>query len=263
MKISIITACYNSEETIRETVESVLSQNYDNYEHIIIDGKSKDTTLKIIEEYKDKYKGRLKIISEKDKGLYDAMNKGIKNATGDIIGILNSDDKYANKTVLKDIATALKNKTVDGVYSDLEFRDHETMKVITRIWISKTGKYQLGWHPPHPTLYLRKEVYERLGNFNLDYPISADNDFMIRMMKNKTKLEYIPKVLIHMRSGGVSTNGLKGYIRSLKETYRVLKDNNLAFPSVVCGIRICKTILQMINSKFIKNNSGGKNGKTR
>ena len=250
MKITIITVCYNSEKTIRDTIESVLSQNYDNYEHLIIDGKSKDNTLKIIDEYKKKYKGKLRVISEKDKGLYDAMNKGIEKATGDIIGLLNSDDKYADSKVLEEIAKAFKNKKIEGTYSDLEFKDQD-MEKTTRVWISKQGKYQLGWHPPHPTLYLRQEVDTKIGKFNLKYRMCADYDFMIRMMVNKTQLNYIPKVLIHMRSGGVSTAGLKGYIKNFKESYKVLKNNKIKFPLFVNVIRVLKTILQMIKSKIV------------
>lgn len=250
MKISIITVCYNSEKTIEETIKSVLEQDYDNYEHIIVDGKSKDGTLKIVEKYKSKYKGKLKIISEKDSGLYDAMNKGIKNSTGDIIGILNSDDKFATSSVLREITKALKGKKYKGCYSDLEFRDHETMQTITRVWKSKEGSYKLGWHPPHPTLYLKREVYENIGNFNLNYRICADYDFMLRMMINKINLIYIPKVLIHMRSGGISTNGLKGYIKNFKESYLVLKNNNIKFPLLINLLRTIKTIFQMIKSKI-------------
>lgn len=250
MKISIVTVCYNAESTIRDTIESVLNQSYDNYEHLIIDGKSKDNTLKIIEEYKKQYKGKLKVISEKDSGLYDAMNKGIKNATGDVIGFLNSDDKYANDKIIEKIAKKLNGKKYAGSYGNLEFRDNETMQKITRVWNSKNGNYKFGWHPPHPTLYLKREVYENVGPFNLKYRICADYDFMLRMMKKETKLVYIPEILIHMRSGGLSTNGLKGYLRNFKESYKVLQENKIKFPLVVNCIRTTKTLLQMIRSKI-------------
>lgn len=249
MKISIITACYNSANTIQDTLESVLMQDYDNYEHIIIDGKSKDNTLEIVDKYKKRYKGKLVVVSEKDKGLYDAMNKGISLATGDVIGILNSDDMLANKNVLKDIANSVIDTKCDGVYGDLQFRDKE-MKKVVRVWKSKHGSYKFGWHPPHPTLYLKKEVYNNIGTFNMKYKVVADYDFMIRMMKNKTNLFYIKKVLIHMREGGCSTAGLKGYINNFKESYRVLKDNKVHFSLIVNIIRTIKTVWQMIIAKL-------------
>ena len=245
-KITIITVCYNSEKTIKDTLESVLSQSFCDYEHLIVDGKSKDNTLKIVKDYEKKYNGKLKVISEKDKGIYDAMNKGIKNAKGSIIGILNSDDIYANKDVLKTIYEAFERENCQGVYGNLEFRDNETMTKVVRNWNSKTGNYKLGWHPPHPTLYLKKEVYDKIGNFNLDYRICADYDFMLRMMKDGINLFYIKSVLIHMRSGGVSTAGLKGYINNFKESYQVLRKNKIKCPLVVNIIRTIKTIFQMI-----------------
>ena len=245
-KITIITVCYNSEKTIKDTLESVLSQSFDDYEHLIIDGNSKDNTLKIIKDYERKYNGKLRVISEKDKGLYDAMNKGIKNAKGNIIGILNSDDIFATKDVLKTIYETFEKENCQGIYGNLEFRDNETMTKVVRNWNSKKGNYKLGWHPPHPTLYLKREVYDKIGNFNLDYRICADYDFMLRMMKNNINLYYIKSVLIHMRSGGVSTNGLKGYINNFKESYLVLKKNKIKIPLGVNIIRTIKTIFQMI-----------------
>lgn len=250
MKISIITACYNSEKTIKDTLESVLSQNYMDYEHIIVDGKSSDNTLKIVRKYEDLYQGRLRIISERDRGLYDAMNKGIVQATGDVIGILNSDDKYADKTVLDTIATTIDSEGCDGIYGDLEFRNYSDMTNVTRIWKSGYGRYKLGWHPPHPTLYLKRKLYQRIGLFDLNFPICSDYDFMLRMMQVPARLYYIQKVLIHMRSGGVSTAGLKGYMANFKESYQVLKKNQIPCALGVNVIRTGKTVGQMIKSKF-------------
>ncbi len=249
MKISVVTVCYNSEKTIKDTLESVLKQDYKSYEHIIIDGKSSDKTLEIVKSYEKKYQGRLKIVSEKDKGLYDAMNKGIELATGDVIGLLNSDDELADITVLKTIAGAFSKENCDAIYGDLEFRD-ETMQKVTRIWKSKTGSYKWGWHPPHPTLYVKKEVYKKLGLFNLKYPICADYDFMIRLMKSNIQLFYIEKVLIHMRRGGRSTDGIKGYFNNFKESYRMLKDNEIPFAFFVNLKRTFKTFKQAIQAKF-------------
>jgi len=253
MKISIITATYNSEKTIKETLDSVLKQTYNEYEHIIVDGLSKDTTMEIVKQYEPKYNGKLRYISEKDTGLYDAMNKGINMATGDIIGILNSDDIYANEKVLERIISVFKNKKCDGTYGKLIFMDEETMSIPQRIWNSPKGKYKYGWHPAHPTLYLKKEVYNKIGQFNLNYKICADYDFMIRMMKDENvKLENIDEYIVYMRVGGASTNGLKGYIKNLKEANIVLKNNNIKYPYLVNILRIFKTVKQIILSKIIK-----------
>lgn len=252
MKISIITATYNSEKTLKETLDSVLNQTYKDYEHIIIDGLSKDNTMEIVKEYEKKYNGKLKYISEKDSGLYDAMNKGIKMATGDIIGILNSDDKYANENVLQLIANKFEETNCDGTYANLIFMDEETMTKPKRIWKSAYGKLENGWHPAHPTLYLKKEVYDKIGLFNLKYRIVADYDFMIRMMKDKTiKLEYINEYIVYMRIGGTSTAGIKGYIKNLKESHNALKENKIKHPIIVDIKRIVKTLKEILMKKNV------------
>ena len=166
MKISIITATFNSAKTLSQTLESVLKQTYHDYEHIIVDGLSKDNTMEIVKQYEAKYNGKLKYISEKDTGIYDAMNKGIKMATGDVIGILNSDDIYANEKVLQTIADKFEKTNCDGTYANLIFMDEETMSKPKRIWKSPYGKLENGWHPAHPTLYLKKEVYDMFLNYH-------------------------------------------------------------------------------------------------
>lgn len=253
MKISIITTTYNSEKTVAETLESVLAQDYTDYEHIIVDGASKDNTMKIVKQYEEKYGGKLKYISEKDKGLYDAMNKGIEMATGDVIGLLNSDDKYANNQVLSKIANAIKKTNSDGIHANLLYMDPETMTKPVRKWITKSTNIRKGNITAHPTLYLKKEVYDEVGNYNLDYKIVADYDFMIRVLKdNKYKLEHINEYLIHMRAGGVSSNGLKGYVNNMKEAYKVLKNNKVKPAAIIVLIRIFKTIMQMVRAKITK-----------
>ena len=256
MKISIVTTSYNSEKTIEDTIKSVLSQNYEDYEHIIVDGNSKDNTMEIVKKYESQYNGKLKYISEPDKGIYDAMNKGIKMATGDVIGLLNSDDKYAKNDVLEIIANAFKNNNCDGVYANLYYTDYETMSKVYRKWISGTGKVTRGWIPAHPTLYLKKDVYDKLGLYSLKYKVVSDYDYMVRLGLNKNiKLYYINDFLIHMRYGGASNNGLKGYLYNFKESYRVLKDNKVKFPLSICLIRSVKTVFQIIVSKFKKTNN--------
>jgi len=249
MKITLITVCFNSESTIQDTLESVLHQTFKNYEYLIIDGKSKDRTIEIVKEYEPKFNGRLRWISEKDKGLYDAMNKGIQKASGDIIGILNSDDILANHKTLEIIEkTFLKNRC-DGTYSDLEIRD-EKLEKVERKFIARKGNYKLGWYPPHPTLYLKRKVYQKHGFYNQEYRIAADYDFMLRIMKDSSiQLSYIPKTLIYMRSGGASTDGISGYYKSFKESLRVLKKNQIHFPFIVNNIRVFKIILQSLASK--------------
>lgn len=249
MKISIITVCYNSETTIQDTLESVLSQTYDNYEYLIIDGKSTDLTLNIIKEYEKKFDGKLKFISEKDKGLYDAMNKGVKMASGDIIGIINSDDILAHKNVFKKVIENIKDN--DGVYSNLLMLD-ENLEKPYRLFKSKNISKKFGWHPPHPTLYLKKEVYEKYGYFDLDYRIAADLDFMLRIINNDTKLKYINDYFVYMRSGGASTNGLKGYYKNFKESYDVLKKNNVKFPFITNIKRTLNVYIQKLKARGVK-----------
>jgi len=249
MKITLITVCFNSESTIKETLDSVLNQTFKNYEYLIIDGKSKDRTMKIVKEYESKFKGKLKWISEKDQGIYDAMNKGIRMASGDIIGILNSDDVLANNKALEIIEKTFVKEKCNGTYSDLEIRDGKLEKVIRKFRANK-GNYKLGWYPPHPTLYLTRDVYKKHGFYNQEYHIAADYDFMLRIMKDLSiHLSYIPKTLIYMRSGGVSTNGFAGYYQSFKESFHVLKKNEVRFPFIVNSIRGFKIILQSLVSK--------------
>lgn len=252
MKISIITTAYNSAKTIEETILSVLSQTYQNFEHIIIDGNSKDNTMKIVKKYEPQYNGKLKYISETDKGIYDAMNKGIKMASGDVIGLLNSDDIYAKDTVLEIIAKSFKENNCDGIYGNLYYMN-ETMSKVYRKWISGAGKVTRGWIPAHPTLYLKKAVYNTKGLYNLEYPVVSDYDYMVRLGIDKNiKLYYIKDFLILMRYGGASNNGLKGYLYNAKESYIILKNNHIKFPFIICCCRSIKTAFQIFLGKFTK-----------
>jgi len=252
MKISLITVCYNSEKTIEDTLKSVLEQSYQNFEYLIIDGKSSDKTVEIIQNYEKKFKGKLKWISEPDKGLYDAMNKGIKMSTGAVVGLLNADDIFANNMVLATIVDRFEKDNCDATYSDLIFMDAETMSVPKRFFKSNKGIYQLGWHPPHPTLYVKKDIYDKYGLYNIKYKVAADYDFMLRIMKNNIGLSYIREVLIYMRSGGKSTNGLKGYYKSFKESLLVLKNNHIKFGLFVNILRTVKILIQGLKAKRIK-----------
>ena len=206
MKVSIITITYNSSATVEDTLRTVVSQDYPNLEYIIIDGKSKDKTLEIVERYKH---GISKVVSEKDKGLYDALNKGIKHATGDIIGMLHSDDLYANDQVISKVVKKFEeDPSTEGVYADLVFVNRTDVSKVMRTWNS--GDYEeddflRGWMPPHPTFFVKKECYEKFGGFNTELKLSADYELMLRLIhKNKIKLAYLNEVIVKMRMGGVS-----------------------------------------------------------
>ncbi|MFP5470305.1 MAG: glycosyltransferase family 2 protein [Bacteroidia bacterium] len=228
MKISIITVCYNSAKTIEDTIQSVLSQDYQNIEYIIVDGASKDDTLQIVKKYKDKISH---IISELDKGIYDAMNKGIALATGDVIGILNSDDVLADSTILSSIANAFNDKTIDATYGNLVYVQTDNLNKITRTWKSKPykeGDFLKGWMPPHPTFYAKKSCYGKLGTYNLQLTSAADYELMLRFIhKHKINIAYIPKTLVKMRVGGKSNITLKNRLKANQEDRQAWKINEL------------------------------------
>ena len=228
MKISIITVCYNSEDTIEYSINSVLSQDCGNIEYIIIDGNSSDNTKSIIEKYRDKISH---FISEKDEGIYDAMNKGIAMATGDVIGVLNSDDFYTNKEVLSKVINLFSTKNPDAVYGDLEYVSKENVKKVTRHWKAgeyKEGIFLEGWMPPHPTFFVKKNIYQLYGSFNTKLKSAADYELMLRFIhKEKIKLAYLPEVLIKMRAGGKSNVSLANRIKANKEDRLAWKLNGL------------------------------------
>jgi len=227
MKISIITATYNNEKTIADTLFAVSSQTYKNIEHLIIDGKSTDNTLKIINENSPK----TKIFSESDNGIYDALNKGISHATGDIIGFLHADDIYANNTTIEKIIATFKANNCDAVYSDLHYVSQNDVNKIIRNWKSDKFEYsnlKKGWMPPHPTFFVKKEIYNKFGNFNTNYKIAADYDLMMRMLgKHKISVAYLPEVTVKMRVGGESNKSIKNILKKMKEDLKVIKTNEI------------------------------------
>lgn len=227
MKISIITVAYNSAKTIEDTLNSVVNQDYRSIEYIIIDGGSTDDTLQIVEKYKSQIAF---ILSEKDKGIYDAMNKGIASATGDIIGILNSDDFYTHSHVLSKIVSEFK-PGIDGVYADLVYVDPVDTAKTTRTWKSgnyKVGAFLKGWMPPHPTFFVRKEIYDKYGAYALNLSSAADYEFMLRVIhKHVIKLAYLPETIVRMRAGGASNASLKNRIKANKEDRLAWKMNDL------------------------------------
>lgn len=216
MKVSIITIAYNSAGTIEDTIKSVVAQDYSNIEYIIIDGGSTDKTLSIVDKFKDSI---TTIISEPDKGIYDAMNKGVQNATGDIVGILNSDDIYADNKVVSRIVEAIGTK--DSIYADLVYVDRDNTDKITRYW--KSGKYRkgifkTGWMPPHPTFFIRKSCYDQYGTYNLRLKSAADYELMLRMLhKHNISVTYLPEVITKMRVGGQSNVTLLNRLKANKE----------------------------------------------
>lgn len=235
MKITIITVSYNSEKTIKDTIESVLNQTYQNFEYLIIDGQSKDSTLDIVKSYKD---SRIKLISEKDKGLYDAMNKGIKLATGDIIGIINSDDVLYDNNVFQTIVDNYDLNT-EILHGNVQYFNEDLTQVIRDYVPGEKNKDY--WCGAHPSMYIRKEVFEKIGLYNINYRIAADYDFMVRCNVNNIKYKYINKYFVKMRYGGAS-NGLKGYINNFKECVKVLKTNKVPFPLIKTIIRTLITL---------------------
>ena len=252
MKISIITATYNSGATLRDTIKSVLSQTYSNYELLIIDGGSKDNTKAIVDEYIPIFHDRLKWYSGKDNGLYDAMNKGIERATGDVIGILNSDDFYADETVLESIANGIRD--VDTVYGDLVFVNPDNTDQVVRQWIGsqyQPGVFMKGWHPAHPTFYARKELFDRYGGFDISFDVSADFELMLRFLESgQAKSRYIPHTFVKMRIGGESTGSIKKIIQGNKNVLRAFRKNGYKVPSFYLIRRLAPKAINIIKNKL-------------
>lgn len=228
LKLSIITACYNSRATIADTIQSIKEQTYTNIESVFIDGGSNDGTAEYIQEHKPE--GAV-LISEPDSGLYDAMNKGLKMATGDVIGLLNSDDFYPEKSVLETIVPFFSDPKTDACYGDLRYVHKMNTDKIIRLWKSesfKPGLFKTGWVPPHPTFYARRSVYQKYGYFDLDYKIAADYEFLLRMFEvNRINAAYIPRVLVHMRLGGETNKSIRNIVNQNREIWQALKKHGL------------------------------------
>ncbi|HEU0063826.1 MAG TPA: glycosyltransferase family 2 protein [Flavisolibacter sp.] len=226
-RVSIITVSYNSAATIKNTLESVRDQNYSNIEHIIIDGGSSDATLKII----DSFDHIAHCISEKDNGIYDAMNKGLQMASGDIIAFLNSDDVYADATVISNVVKQFEYKNTDTVYGDLNYVHKEDMNRVVRKWTSgnyTSNSFKMGWMPPHPSFFALKKVYEKVGGFNISLKSASDYELMLRILfKHRFNARYLKQVLVKMRTGGVSNSSFKNRIRANREDRMAWKLNNL------------------------------------
>lgn len=228
MKVTIITATYNSAKTLTSALQSVAMQDYNNIEHIIIDGESKDNTLGIVNQFQH----ITKIVSEKDGGIYDAMNKGIALSSGDIIGILNSDDFYTSSTVISEIVQKFKlDNEIDCVYANLDYVDKDDVTRIIRKWRSglfKENSFYMGWMPPHPTFFVKKTAYDKYGKFNLQLRSAADYELMLRFLfKHKCKCGYLDKTIVKMRTGGISNKNIIARIKANLQDAEAWKLNGL------------------------------------
>jgi glycosyltransferase involved in cell wall biosynthesis len=250
MQFSIITATYNCESSIANCINSVFSQTYSKIEHILIDGNSTDNTLKTISLVPNRIS---KIISEPDRGIYDAINKGIAISTGDIIGLLHSDDEFASCRIIGEVAKKFQETDADIIYGDLEYVKKKDRNSIVRYWRGKPFNRSLinkGWMPAHPTLFVRSEVLKKYGLYNTKFQISSDYEFMIRLMKSDDlKLEYLPIVMIKMSLGGVSNRNIRTIILKSLEDYSIMKMYKLPMPLII----LLRKNLSKLNQFFFHN----------
>lgn len=231
MKISVITATYNCAATLRTTLESMAAQTYPNIEHLVIDGGSKDNTVELIQHWSAH---PLTWESGKDKGIYDALNKGIAKATGEVVGFLHADDVLQDEHVLEKIAKAFEDPSVQAVYGDLVYVAQDDLQRVIRTWHSGSfdmNKLRQGWMPPHPTFYVRRSLYQQLGGFDLQYRIAADYDNMLRLLSGPDgrgiRAAYVPEVLVRMRTGGVSNRSLRNILQKSREDLAIVRRNGV------------------------------------
>ncbi|MHB9292417.1 hypothetical protein Holit_01514 [Hollandina sp. SP2] len=247
MKISLITVCYNSASTIRDTIESVLNQTHLDIEYILVDGNSKDETVSIITEYEPLFKGRMRWISELDKGLYDAMNKGINMATGDIIGILNSDDVYASNDVLDVVNKAMMKHGLDSCYGDLLYIKNSRPYRYWRAGVR--GSFKLGWMPPHPAFFVKREIYKKYGCYRLDCGVNADYELMLRLLEiNTISTIWVNKIFVYMNTGGVSNRGLRSRFDAFVNDSLAWKVNNLSLSFFALILKRIRKLIQFFTA---------------
>ena len=248
MKITIITVVYNGGDFLENCIRSVISQTYSNIEYIIIDGASTDASLSIIEKYNDRISI---VVSEPDLGIYDAMNKGIALAGGDVIGTLNSDDFFADDTVIAGVAAAFNDSGVDAAYGDLCYVSRQDPQRIIRNWVSKPYSRKAmawGWMPAHPTFYVRSDVYRAHGNYDLKYKSAADYELMLRFLYlNKSKSVYLPRVLVMMRTGGVSNSSAYNRLQAASYDLRAMRNNGIKWPWLKILFKPLRKINQFLN----------------
>lgn len=252
MKVSIITTAYNSSRTISDTIESVLQQTYTNIEYWVIDGNSTDDTIEIIKSYLDAFQGRLHYISEPDRGIYDAMNKGIKLCSGDIVGILNSDDFFSSDEVIERVVAKFSD-AVDAVYGDVHFVEAENTDKCVRYYSGKLFRpymVKFGFIAPHPSFYIRKRIFDEYGPYSPDYKISGDFELIARFCyKYNIKTKYLHLDFVTMRVGGASTHGIQARILGLKESIEACKKIGVKTNKYMIS---CKYIIKIISSLLIR-----------
>lgn len=251
MKVSIITVCYNSESTIEDTIKSVASQDYENIEYIIIDGGSTDNTNDIVK----KYANNVDIyVSEKDDGLYDAMNKGVSLATGDIIGILNSDDFFMSQSSVSELISGFNHPNIDAVYSDLIYVDENNTDKVTRLYSSKPFRKSLikfGIMLPHPTFYAKKSVYDKCGSYKLNYRVAADFEFIARCVSKGITLNRVPKITVKMREGGISSSGLMWRVHQNFEIVRACRENAIRTNIGMIALKLPYKLFTLLTRRFV------------
>ena len=251
MKISLITVCYNSASTISHTIQSVQSQDFRDIEYIIVDGNSTDDTVKIIRSA-----GKIvsKWISEPDNGIYDAMNKGIAMATGEVVGMINSDDFYANENIISKVAAAFEDKDIDAVFGDLRVVDPKNLSKVVRTYSSRKWnpeKFARGFMPAHPTFFVRRKYYELHGLFKTDYKIASDYEMLIRLLYvHKLKYKYLPITMVTMRKGGVSSNGLRSNIILNDEILRACRENGITTSYLKIYTKYFRKVFELFGAKL-------------
>jgi len=250
MKVSVVTAVYNRAETIGSAIQSVLSQQDADVEYIVVDGNSSDATQQVV----DRYRSRIQhYIREPDDGIYDALNKGIASATGDVIGFLHADDWLADNGVLQKVAGELADETLHGVYGDLQYVDKKNPAIVRRHWHAgeyDVSKMRFGWMPPHPTVYLRRSCYERFGSFNLSMRTAADYELLVRMLvRHKVRMKYLPHVMVRMRSGGASNASIRNRLNANRDDRAAWTMNGLRPPFALRLTKPLRKLGQFIRRK--------------
>jgi len=253
MKVTIVTTTYNSEKFLRDCIESVISQDYPDIEHIIVDAQSTDGTISIIKQYESKI---ARWITEKDNGIYDGINKGMAMATGDIIGILNSDDMLASKDVISNIVKCFEEHKVDSIYGDLVYVDQQNIRKVIRYWKGlpyKRYRFHYGWMPAHPTFYLRRDLIKELGNYETHYFTAADYEFMARYLyRHRISACYLPMLIVKMRVGGLSNRNIMSRLRANRRDYLAMKINNIPFPHIASILKPLIKLRQYYYTLFKK-----------
>jgi glycosyltransferase involved in cell wall biosynthesis len=250
MKLSIITATYNSERTLRDTMESILNQTFQDFEYIIVDGASKDATLDIIREYEPRFQGKMRYVSEPDKGIYDAMNKGFAMATGDVIGILNSDDFFTSDDVLQAVVDGFAGEYVDAVYADIHYVNTDDLTKCVRYYSSSVFRpwmMRFGMIPAHPSFYCRKAVYDQYGSFDTTYRIAADFEILLRLIFiHRIRTRYVKKDFVTMRLGGASTTGYGSWSLIMKEHLQIMKQHGVVTNRFLLSLRYIYKLFEFL-----------------